>query len=109
MTHAAVAGTEIAETILAQMGGKRRLALMLGIKTPFYTVNGGQGVGFQWPNKERSKGNVVEIELMLSDTYEVRFYNLAGRTKKLVKEFDDIYAEDLVRIFEDQTGWFLRL
>lgn len=100
---------EIGLTILDQMGGKRRLALMLGIKTPFYDVGGGKGVGFMWPNRERSKGNTVEIELLPDDTYEVRFFNLAATTKKLVKSFQGIYAEDLVGLFERQTGWYLRL
>lgn len=109
MGKVAAPPSEVGEIILQQMGGKRRLMMMLGIKTPFYGLGGGQGVGFMWPNRERSKGNVVEVELQPSDTYQVRFYNLAGTTKKLVKQFDDIYAEDLVGVFERQTGWYLRI
>lgn len=99
---------EVGGIIIDQMGGLRRLKLMLGISA-IYDLPGRNGVGFVWPNRERSKGNNVEVELTPMDTYEVRFYNTSGGTKKLVKSYDDVYAEDLVDLFEKQTGWYLRL
>lgn len=107
-----VALSQVATVILQQMGGVRRLAAMLGIGSgpayQFYDLPGGQGVGFVWPNKQRSKGNCVEVKLV-NDTYTVSFFNWAGADKKKVKEYDDIYADQLVGIFEDQTGWRIRL
>lgn len=105
--------SEVGRTILDQMGGARRVMLMLGIgKSPnsyFYDLPGGKGVGFLWPNKERARGNNVEIELLPSDTYEVRFFNTTVAGKKPVKSFTDVYNDSLVDVFEGQTGWRLRL
>jgi hypothetical protein len=38
----------------------------------------------------------------------MRFWNAVKTGKKLVKKYDDVYAEDLVSIFEKQTGYYLR-
>ena len=110
MLHLAVldhtADAMIGQTILDQMGGSRRLQVMLGVKQ-FILLN--DGVAFQWPNKTPSKGNYVEVKLNGSDLYDVAFYMVGRGAKKLVKKFDDLYAEDLVSTFERQTGWYLRM
>lgn len=97
---------KVGEIILEQMGGYNRLAMMLGINKMTYTKN---GVAFGWPNRQRSKGNYVEITLDPDDTYTIEFFNLSIRGKKPVKKHRNVYAEDLVGIFEGQTGWYLRL
>ena len=100
----------VAQTILDQMGGSRRLQVMLGVKMFNILATGNPGVGIQWPNKQRSKGNYVEIRLNGADLYDVKFFNRGGTAPmKLVKAYDDVYAEDLVNIFERQTGWYLRM
>jgi len=97
---------QIAKTILEQMGGTRRLQMFLGANNFVALPN---GVMFMFPNKQRSKGNKVVVKLMPSDTYRMEFWNVAGGKAKLVKKFDDVYAEDLVEQFESQTGWYLRI
>lgn len=100
----------VAQTILDQMGGQRRLQVMLGVTMFNILASGNPGVGIQWPNKQRSKGNYVEIRLNGSDLYDVKFFNRGGTAPmKLVKAYDDVYAEDLADIFERQTGWYLRM
>ena len=101
-----VADQMIGRTILEQMGGQRRLSLMLGVKQLILLKD---GVAFAWPNRESSKGNYVEIRLNGADLYDVAFFNASRSGKKLVKKFDDLYAEDLVNTFERQTGWYLRM
>jgi len=96
----------VGKTILDQMGGYRRLSMMLGIQQ---VMNLRNGVGFKWPNKQRSKGNYVEIELTGADLYDMTFYNLSMRGKKRVKEYRGLYADMLVSMFEKQTGWYLRM
>jgi hypothetical protein len=96
----------VGKTILDQMGGYRRLAMMLGIQQ---VMNLRNGVGFRWPNRQRSKGNYVEIELTGADLYDMTFYNLSMRGKKKVKEYRGLYADMLVSMFEKQTGWYLRM
>lgn len=98
--------SEVGQIILDQMGGYRRLMLMLGVKQFISLPN---GVKFMWPNRERSKGNMVQIILDPSDTYTVTFFNVGRGQAKKIKEIDNVYAEDLVRIFERQTGWYLRM
>jgi hypothetical protein len=97
---------QVGKTILQQMGGLRRLGMMLGISRVFYHP---KGVEFLWPNKQRSRGNNVKISLTPGDTYKVEFFNASVRGKKLVKAFDDVPVENLGETFERQTGWRLRL
>ena len=101
-----VADQMIGKTILEQMGGARRLQVMLGVQQ-FISLN--DGIGIKWPNKNPSKGNYVEIRLNGSDLYDVTFFNAGRGAKKLVKKFDDIFFDDLVNTFERQTGWYLRM
>jgi hypothetical protein len=94
--------TDVADTIAKQMGGIGRLKLMLGAKN--FTA-GSDNLTFKWPNKERSRGNGVRIVLRPDDTYDMEFYN----GPKLVKKYEGIYNDQLVSVFEKQTGWFLSL
>jgi len=95
----------VAQTILDQMGGNRVLA-MLGVNR---LVDLRNGIGIGWPNRQRSKGNYVEIMLNGKDLYDMTFYNLSMRGKKKVKEFKDLYNDSLADTFEGQTGWYLRM
>ena len=96
------ASGEVAQTILKQMGGLGRIKMMIGAKD--FTASS-DGVSFRWPSKQRSRGNAVKVTLLPSDTYKVEFFN----GEKSVKVIDDVYAEDLKRIFEEQTGLYLSL
>lgn len=98
--------SQIGHTILQQMGGGGKIAAMLGVKKFILLPN---GVKFQWPNKQRTRGNLVEILLDPDDTYTMNFYNASGSGAKLVKEYKMVYADQLKKIFETQTGWFLSL
>lgn len=96
---------EVATTILNQMGGMRRLKMMIGAKN-FEVVS--NGVLFSWPSKQPSTGNRVRITLDPSDTYTVEFSTVRGvALAKAVKKYTDIYNDSLVDIFERQTGLFL--
>lgn len=96
---------DVSSTIADQMGGVGRLKAMLGAQV-FKRDN---GIAIKWPSKQRSKGNYVEIDLNASDTYDVKFFNASGTTKKEIKSYEGVYADRLVDTFEKQTGYFLRL
>lgn len=98
--------SEIGQTILQQMGGARRIAMMTGAKNFVMYPN---GVRFSWPSKQPSKGNEVKVTLDPSDTYTVEFFNVRQGIPKSVKKYTDIYAEDLISLFERQTGYYLRM
>jgi len=110
---------ETALTILEQMGGARRLRTMLGAQ--FSIIS--NGIGIRWPNRNSSKGNYVEIVYQPgTDSYDMTFYACPEKMKavnpfvdpptnkgRAVKKFDDIYFDQLVDLFEQQTGWYLRM
>lgn len=99
--------TQVAQTIIQQMGGAGKLRMMLGVKQFVASSN---GVSFTWPNPRRAQsGNAVKITLLPSDTYKMEFFNVSRGGSKLVKSYDDVYNDQLIGIFEKQTGWYLHL
>ena len=96
---------EIANTIVQQMGGTGRLRAMLGAKL-FIAID--NGLQFKFPNRLRSRGNCVRIELEPNDTYKVSFWSIGSRAK-LVREVEGVYCDGLKSLFEEQTGLRLSL
>lgn len=104
--------TLIADTIAAQMGGVRTLKLMLGATVyaqPDATAGTTPHLAVKWPNRERSRGNLMTVRLRGDDTYDVEFFNAAKLSRKSVAKFEGVYADQLVEIFERQTGWSLHV
>jgi hypothetical protein len=99
--------SQVAKTIAEQMGGVRRLKMMLGAQVT--ALSGGKGLGIKWPNKKRSKGNYVEITLRGNDTYTMEFFNVSTQARKSVKTYRGVHFDQLAEIFEKQTGWYLRI
>lgn len=101
----------VSEIIAKQMGGLRRLVVMIGAKHFVYgTDDDGDFFSFQFPNKARSKPNYVKIVYRKgSDTYRVRFGRIAKWDFTEGPVFDDIYADQLKPLFERTTGLYLSL
>lgn len=102
----------IAETILAQLGGNRFIA-MTGSKN---FVSDGNSLRMRLA-RNKSKANFLTIILdQATDTYAMRFFYFrsgylsmkTGRfvpdTEKEIAVYTDVYASDMCRIFEDVTG-----
>lgn len=101
--------SDIANTILAQIGGKA--LFMMGAKDKIAIEN-----GVQFKIRGSKVANTIKVVLDPSDTYTVTFMKyspirvnrktleVSGGTAKVVKEFDSMYAEDLTRIIGDVTG-----
>lgn len=97
----------IADTIYQQMGGNRMKAMVGGYN--FLILENGLSFKF----KGCRTLNYMKILLTPQDTYYVEF----GRIRKfrgvptysMVKQYDDVYAEDLQRLFTDETGLYTRL
>lgn len=109
--HMALTKMEIAQTIVDQMGGMKAFRVMLGAKPVAITDDDGQhGMKFKWPSRHPSKGNTMVVTLDEgADTYVVKFYNVNRAGAKLIVTMDDVYCDDLIRIFEEQTSWCLRI
>lgn len=102
--------TTVAETIIEQMGGVRTFRLMLGPNAPPRIHDDGQGITFRWPSRQPSRGNTLEIRFDRGrDEYFMTFRNVRGGNDKTVRTVDGVYVEQLVSIFEEQTGWALRV
>ena len=96
---------EVANTIYRQLGGDR-LKLMIGCNR---LVAHKDGLGFGWPSRQPSRGNYCRVTLLPTDTYRVEFMSVRGTTVKTVRTFEDIYCDQLMDIFEEQTGLYLTL
>lgn len=68
-----------------------------------------RGLAFSWPNRQRSRGNYVEITLTGRDDYDMEFFNVSKKGKKSVKRFPGLYFDQLVPTFEGHTGWYMSM
>jgi hypothetical protein len=99
------ADQQVAKTILQQMGGINRIKAMLGVKQ-FVSMK--DGVQFKFPSPHGGP-NFVKIVLDPSDTYTMTFGRVRGTQFKKGKEHSGIYADQLRKIFEKETGLYLKL
>lgn len=91
-----------AQTILAQLGGNRFLA-MTGAKC---LVGGSNSLQFDIPRGAKNKANKVRITLDTTDTYLVEFFYLRGVVCRTVGEATrGIYGDRLAALFTEQTGF----
>lgn len=98
----------IANTIASQMGGAGRIAMMLGKRPMATTEKDMHGLVVRWPSRQASRGNCMTVLLDEgSDTYEVRFDYVSVKGVKAIASHTDVYCDDLVRLFEEQSGWVL--
>lgn len=97
---------QVAQTIIDQLGGIHRLKAMVGVSQLVYSS---ESVKFSF--KGSRKANMCKITLMPSDTYLVQFYKFSTKNLNLnpVKEYNDVYCDQLVEIFEEGSGLFLSL
>lgn len=99
------ADQQVAKTILQQMGGTNRLRAMLGTKQ-FVSLD--NGVQFKFPSPHGGP-NFVKIILDPSDTYIMTFGRVRGTQFKKTKEHSGVYADQLRKLFEKETGLYLSL
>jgi hypothetical protein len=93
----------IAQEILNQLGGGRKLSFMIGLKNAIGKPN---GLDLKFP-KSPKKINYVKITLNEKDLYDLEFCTLHNSVLKTISVENDIYAEDLKRCFERNTAYYL--
>lgn len=98
--------SEFVKTIVFQLSGAThngRLAAMLGATNFGYSST---EYYFKFQFKMCKKANLVQIHLNGKDLYDVSFYKINMRKVEcpLVEKFNDVYGEDLERIFKSYTG-----
>jgi hypothetical protein len=109
---------EIANTILAQLGGRRAVA-MLGATRPGDLAAAERELVLRFRGSR--KANILKIRLDADDTYTLRLVKYTnGRwsdkrgeftptREKLVFEASGLYVENLRPVIETETGLFLSL
>jgi hypothetical protein len=98
------ANLDVAKTILEQLGGKKFI-VMTGAKN---LVGSKNSLSF---NIGRNAGSIngVRIELRPSDLYTISFLRIRKGDVKTVKEFKDVYADQLQELFTQVTGMYTHL
>lgn len=102
---------EIQKTILQQLGGLGRLTALIGVKS-IYTGSDAE-LRIRWSARGKKKINVVSVSLRPDDYYDVTFA-ANGRSPLalpllVTSRYEGVGCEDLVRIFEEETGLYLTL
>ena len=96
--------TTTAQTILAQLGGNRFLA-MTGARL---LCDLGDGLAFNLPRGAKNKANKVCIRLA-GDLYRVTFYSIRGANVTERGAFEMVYGDRLAALFTEQTGCDTRI
>ena len=102
---------QVAETAFSQMGGKGRLVAMVGAHDFTFDARDERRTVASFRFKSCRKANICRIAYdHASDTYGFYLLRYSPKTLKftvLLALDRDVYAEDLVRLFEDNTGLYL--
>lgn len=93
---------QIAQTILAQLGGNKFLA-MTGAKHLMYSDKD-RFFSFRLPRAAKNGINHVKITLNGSDLYDVTYGKVRGLNYTVVAEVEDVYFDSLRESFEYRTG-----
>ena len=95
----------VATTILNQLGGNK-FRVMTGAKN---FMDHGNALSMRI-GRNSSNSNYLKITLNDSDLYDVRFSKVTKMgEEKSVREFNDVYNDMLVEIFESHTGMYTTL
>lgn len=94
--------TSVAQTILQQIGGRSRVSVMTGA---YNFLAGKNSLSFRIKNP---KANYIKITLNGKDLYDVEIGKAHGLNYKVVKTYNDVYAEDLIGMLEEGTGMYFR-
>lgn len=95
----------IAQTILAQLGG-RQFIMLTGARL---MVAQESGLSFRIGRGAKKGINHVEVTLTPDDLYTLTFRKIRGLDVKVVREIAGFYADQLRDLFEDATGFFVTL
>ena len=95
----------VATTILNQLGGNK-FRVMTGAKN---FMDHGNALSMRI-GRNSSNSNYLKITLNDSDLYDVHFSKVTKMgEEKSVREFNDVYNDMLVEIFESHTGMYTSL
>jgi hypothetical protein len=88
--------------------GVNRLVSMIGAKHLSFSEKDSH-VSFKFMRGAKNKANYLKIMLTPADTYTLEFGKIHGLKYRVIETLAGVYAEDLKRIFESETGLYLSL
>ena len=95
----------VARTILSQLGGNKFCA-MTGAKN---LVDCGDALAMKI-GRNKTSSNYLKITLNLMDLYDVRFSRVSPMGgERSVTEYNNVYNDSLVDVFEKHTGMYTSL
>ena len=100
---------QTAETIFQQLGGKRKLTFMVGANNfQFHNRPEVEQVDASFKFKMCRTANLVKVTYhRCPDVYTVKFFKLGKVSIKEVSKFENIYFDQLIELFEKETGLYL--
>lgn len=93
---------QIAQTILAQLGGNRFMA-MTGAKN---LVASGNSLRFNLGKGAKGGANLCTVRLDANDTYTVEIAKYRSLTVTKLDSRSDVYADSLRAVFTGMTGFY---
>jgi hypothetical protein len=95
---------QIAQDILALLGGMRGLSMMIGAKNFAISREGDViSVQFHFPNKPANMPNAVIIKKLAENQFQIEFYRIRAGIGSILATLM-VSAEDLPVVFQTQTG-----
>ena len=101
--------SQIAKTIVAQLGGFGKLQAMVGAYNIIYLSEG--GLKFNFKGSSRANTCIIKLDFA-TDTYDVEFWKISKSARvepKMVADDSMIYFDQLISNFEEVTGLCLTL
>ena len=96
---------EIAETILQQMGGPMAMRMIGG----YALIADSNALSFRFRAHAKDSLNFCKVTLTPWDVYEFELGRVRAGKYTQVHKFDEIYCDQLIAMFEEYTGLYLRL
>lgn len=94
----------VQKIILEQLGGQGKLRVMTGAHNFVAKPNG------LWFKIKNRRINYVEVVLNGKDLYDMKFGKMIlGKQLKVIAEHKDLYFDQLIPVFEKETGMYLKL
>lgn len=97
---------QIATEIVKQMGGTNRLTMMIGARNFMADTN---CLSFRFPANGKNKANYFKATLNSADLYDTEFGIVRGDNYKVVSTESNVYNDQLISYFENETGLYLSL
>lgn len=103
---------EMAMTTLNQLtnsnNGINRLSAMIGAHS-FVRSEKDYNIMFSFKARAGNKANKCRITINAMDLYDVEFFKLRAGNCKTISTHNDIYFDQLKKLFEKETGLYLSL